>query len=297
MISICFPTRGRPEVFKIMCLSALNTASDPNDIEFVTYHDDDDTSPYKYFGNHKEVIGKRIIHSQMHNECQKVATGPIYMFAADDVIFYTKGWDKYVKEIFNKSTDKILFVHPNDENFGSKLGVMGFLHKNWIDTVGYLLPPYFAAWNADNWVTDLAVRINRKVFLPSVIVKHLDFEEDRTHVEYIKKIDDALAIYNSKEWEREKDAQLLQNFINKYLPKCCTEMDIKVLDLFFPSQMNPKEREFIVAHGIYEFPLGELVRNAVDLGNGKIKIFYRSKQLRGDGTCAICESRGGSNKF
>ncbi|MCX6701730.1 MAG: hypothetical protein NTX96_00855 [Candidatus Zambryskibacteria bacterium] len=219
MISICLPTRERPEVFKNMCMSALSTAFDPNDIEFVTYHDNDDISVYNYIGNHKEVVGDRILLSQMHNECQKMATGPIYMYAMDDLIFYTKGWDKRVKEIFDKSVDKILLVHFNDGYFGSKLAIVGFLHKNWIDTVGYFLPPYFGACYVDNWVTDIAVKINRKVYLESIMAKHVEVLNDKTHTEYLKKKGDAKIIYNSKEWERERDAQLLQNFIDQYLPK------------------------------------------------------------------------------
>src|SRR3989344_4010932 len=114
MISICLPTRGRPESFKKMCLSVLENAAEPDDIEFISYHDKDDTSIYEYVGNHKEIIGERIIQSAMFNECHKIATGPIYMFMVDDMIFDTKGWDKSVKEVFDRSSDKIIFVFPSD---------------------------------------------------------------------------------------------------------------------------------------------------------------------------------------
>ncbi len=226
MISLCITSRGRPELFKRMCLSVLDNASDPNDIEFVTYRDNDDPSIYEYFGNHKEVISDRIIQSQMYNECYKIAIGPIYMFAADDVVFYTKEWDKYVKEAFDKSADKIIFVYPNDQYYRSGFGQVGFLHKNWTDTVGYFFPPYFAAQYADNWINDIAAKINRKVFLRPVIVKHLGINEDRTHIvdkthiEYMKKGRkiNCKVIYRSeeKEAERTRDAKLLQNFINNF---------------------------------------------------------------------------------
>ncbi len=177
MISLCITSRGRPELFKRMCLSVLDNASDPNDIEFVTYRDNDDPSIYEYFGNHKEVISDRIIQSQMYNECYKIAIGPIYMFAADDVVFYTKEWDKYVKEAFDKSADKIIFVYPNDKFARSSFGTCGFLHKNWIDTVGYFTPPYFTAWYIDHWINDVAAKINRRVFLRLVVIREIGVEE------------------------------------------------------------------------------------------------------------------------
>ena len=156
MISIILPTRGRPEFFKRMCLSVLDNASEPNDIEFVSYRDNDDPSIYEYFGNHKEVSGNRINHSQTFNECYKIAVGPIYMFATDDMVFYTKEWDKHVKEAFDQSVDKIIFVYANNKYTRSSFGTVGFLHKNWIDTVGYFTPPYFAAWYTDHWINDVA---------------------------------------------------------------------------------------------------------------------------------------------
>src|SRR3989344_1734753 len=109
MISICLPTRGRPESFKKMCFSVLENAAEPNDIEFISYHDKDDKSVYEYVGNHTEIIGDRIIQSQMFNECQKIAAGPVFMWTCDDIYFVTKGWDTIIKETFNNSKDKIIF--------------------------------------------------------------------------------------------------------------------------------------------------------------------------------------------
>ncbi len=241
MISLCLPSRGRPELFKRMCLSVLDNASNPSDIEFVTYRDNDDDSVYEYFGNHKEVVGERIFQSAMFDECRKIATGPIYMFAVDDVVFFTKDWDKYVREAFDKSNDKIIFVYPNDKWCRSNRGQVGFLHKNWVDTVGYLMPPYFTAGWADRWVYEVASMINKKIYLGPVVVIHLgpDLEgfkervrqkghafalendnhtEDKAHAEYYERWEkgDTTGVYYSKEVEREIDAKKLQNFIDHF---------------------------------------------------------------------------------
>ena len=224
MISICCPTRGRPELFKKMCLSVLNTASEPNDIEIISYHDNDDTSQYEYIGNHKEIVGERIVLSQMWNECQKIATGEIYGFVADDLLFKTKGWDIRVKETFDASKDKNMLVYPNDEKYGINNSIVGFLHKNWIEAVGYFLPPYFSAEYIDGWIFNVAKRINRRVFLNDVIVIHSSFESgkepmDETHREYLmrKKRDSVKRLYYSKGEEREKNARCLLEFINNFV--------------------------------------------------------------------------------
>jgi hypothetical protein len=211
------------------------------------------------------------------------------MFGVDDIVFYTKNWDKCIKNIFDTSEDKIVFVHPNDEDFGERLGVMGFMHKNWIDAVGYFMPPYFAAWYADNWITDLANLINRKIFLPQVIIKHLNPTQDSTHREYMKKEGGAWEVYTSKQWERERDAELLKTAIDKSLPKCCTELEIDLLDLLIPAQMPSDKRKFIEAHGIYDLSIRDMSKNITYLGNGRVKFLYRSRQIRPDGKCGFCE--------
>ena len=157
----------------------------------------------------------------MFNECQKIAKGPIYMFMVDDMVFESKSWDKAVIEAFEKSNDKILFVYPSDGigrhvNFGA----IGFLHKNWIDTVGYFIPPYFPAFYADKWINELAIRLNRRVYLGQMIVENLLILDDQTHKEYEVKINDSRRIYHSggKKKERTRDLQLLQNFIDNFNP-------------------------------------------------------------------------------
>jgi len=219
MISICLPTRGRPESFKKMYISALQNAVEPDEIQFVVYRDNDDESIYEYPKNHKEVRGERIIQSQMYNECQKVATGPIYMFAADDIVFCTKDWDKRVAETFEKYPDKILFVFPNDKRYRSRFGSTGFMHKNWVDALGYFLPPYFAAQYADNWVNCISGGVNRKIYLGDVIIVHCVITDDKTHAEYWRRgqeLQSKRVYYFSKKEERERSITILQKFIDNF---------------------------------------------------------------------------------
>ena len=219
MISICIPTRKRPEVFKQACSSVLATAEKPDEIEFVSYQDDDDDSVYEHIGNFKHIVGPRVGPHISANECQKAATGDIYMFMPDDMLIEDFGWDTKVKEAYDLYPDKILFVHFNDHRRRSSFGNLGCLHKNWIDVVGYGMRPDIFR-RGDCWINDVSRKLERRFFIRSIGVKNIDIREDETHKDFIAKSESSkcVEIYKSEAMylEREKDVQLLQNFINNF---------------------------------------------------------------------------------
>jgi hypothetical protein len=219
MISFCIPTRKRPEVFKAMCLSVLSTVSNPADIEFVIYRDDDDDSVYEYFGNYKEIRGKRIYADPSVNECSKIATGPIYMFTCDDVVFDYKDWDKEVYKAFDLHPDKIMFLYFTDHIIRSRHGAIGCLHKNWIDTVGYLFNPALVR-RGDMWINELAKRLHRRVYTNAIGYTNMLVQTDTTHEEYkveIEKTNNLKQYYSQEMREaRERDIRALQGFIDNF---------------------------------------------------------------------------------
>ena len=216
MISICLATRERPEAFKRMCWSAWKHAKHKQDIEFVSYHDNDDTSKYEYIGKHTEVVGRTKPLSEMIQACYPSAQGPIYMFVADDFLFETYNWDQKVKDVFEKSNDKILFVAPDNSDWKRwGFGVVGFLHKNWIETVGHFLPTILGE-STDRWVNDVALALDRRVHLKNVKVHHTQI---RDHIHDRKKMVCRRNRWNQRYGEfgnyREAEVQLLKAFINE----------------------------------------------------------------------------------
>ncbi len=122
-ISILTPTRVRPSSIDRLVMSCLKMASDPTKIEFVFYIDNDDNASKEKLEELKVKIspeqikylqGPRIVLSEMWNQIQPLATADIFMHCGDDIVFQTQGWDDKVLEAFNKSKDKIIFVHGND---------------------------------------------------------------------------------------------------------------------------------------------------------------------------------------
>lgn len=177
--------------------------------------DDDDTSLYLEKENLAYITGPRIVMSEMWNECYRAASGDICWHGGDDVTFRTLGWDEIVRETF--PPDGIAFVHGHDLSpNGDWLGTHGFLRREWVDAVGYFLPPYFSSDYADVWLVDVSDLIGRHVYIPIVTEHHHpDFGKavrDQTYYDRVArhKADDMDARYLELGAERESDAEKLR---------------------------------------------------------------------------------------
>lgn len=225
MISILSPTRNRPNNIRRLVDSIIDTVNDINNIEFLVYIDDDDEASIPALQEVAEKIntnaiqGNKMVGSQMYNELGKIAQGDIIMFAADDIVFKTKNWDKIVIDKFNEYEDKILFIYGEDGFQHGRIGTHGFIHRFWIDIVGYVLPPKLASAYTDEWITNLAERVDRKLYLSDLFIEHLHpaigkAQTDSTYSERIEVMGDIGALYQNLEPDRIQDAKKLKEFIN-----------------------------------------------------------------------------------
>lgn len=222
-VSLLLPSRMRPDMLARMYDSAMGSADDPDNVEVVVYIDNDDNS-YDNLSrsNLVKVRGERIVLSQMWNECWKNARGEYFGHMGDDVIFRTKGWDTQI--IYAFPTDKIAFVHGRDGSDQDKIhfGTHGFVHRKWTDVVGYFVPPYFSCDYNDTWLNEVADKIGRHVFVEDVLIEHMHpawkkRETDATDNERIQRgdADNVRHIYDSKDDERESDAEKLMDYISR----------------------------------------------------------------------------------
>lgn len=227
MLSIIFPTKNRPSNVTRFVNSIFDTANNVSDIELCIYIDDDDVLSIPVIEetatriNTQALQGNIKIGSHMYNELYRIATGDLFMFAADDIVFRTKGWDDIVKQKFEEVKDKILFVYGEDGFQRGRIGTHGFIHANWIDTVGYVLPPKLASSYTDEWITELSERVGRKCYLPDLLIEHLHpavgkAPVDNTYSGRTEIQGNLAAVYKNLEPERIKDADLLQEFINNF---------------------------------------------------------------------------------
>lgn len=228
MISVLVPTRNRPDNVRRLLTSAFNTAD--TEVEFVFYVDQDDprreeTLSEIFREGAKVVYGgdERIVLSQMWNLCAEVAYYPIMMHCGDDIVFRSAGWDTRVRDEFDACADKILFVHGRDGYQDAKLGTHGFLHRNWVDAVGYFVPPYFSSDYNDLWLTEVADALGRRRYVPEIYTEHMHpvigkGTWDQTHQERLVRHqrDDVGRIYAEHAGERSGDVAKLRAFIENF---------------------------------------------------------------------------------
>jgi len=164
-ISLLVPTRNRLKEFEAFAESAWETADYPEFIDIIAYIDEDDRSYDSLFHSDEFTFiqGPRIVLSQMWNECQLASSADIFGHMGDDIRFRTNHWDTLLRGAFPK--DNIAFVHGYDGSIQDNtcFGTHGFIHRAWVDAVGYFVPPYFSCDFNDTWLNDVSHLINRHI--------------------------------------------------------------------------------------------------------------------------------------
>ena len=102
------------------------------------------------------------------------------------------------------------------------LATTGFIHKNWINALGYFMPAHFSCDWGDSWITDIANMLGRKVFV-DVYIEHMHFvnrkgPRGKTHQERMARggRDNVNEIYRKTLNERLQAVEKLKKFIEGY---------------------------------------------------------------------------------
>jgi hypothetical protein len=225
VISLLVPTRGRPANVKRFLDSAAETAG--GEWEAVFYVDADDptlTETCEAITGRQNtcvVVGERIVLSAMWNKCADRAWGDILGHMGDDIVFSSPDWVPMVEAQFDSSDDKILFVHGRDGCHDARFGTHGFVHRKWMETLDYFVPPLFSSdWN-DQWLNDLANALDRRVFLPGLYTRHMHYvfglaDRDATYAEREQRgaQDNVMQLYRDTAHLREQDIAKLRAVID-----------------------------------------------------------------------------------
>lgn len=178
MISICLPSKGRPNLLLEMINSALKKSSGNHEIEFCIYLDElDDFDKSKIFGQNyslKIFHGPRMPTSMMTNFMYSQSSGEILMYAADDIVFRTENWDEIVKEVLVDPEHLPRLLMTNDLSITKgKNATHAFVTKAFCEVVDYLLPPYFESEFCDTWITEIAQKSGTLIYREDLIVEHM----------------------------------------------------------------------------------------------------------------------------
>lgn len=228
-ISILCPTRGRPK--NMLRVSKELLEKSMTETEIIFYIDNDDTDSLlalpnlvtKYPNRVKALISTRINQSDTVNHLYPLVKHDIMFLIGDDILCHNHAWDITVSDIYAKSNDKILLVYGRDGINDQNLSTHMFLHRNWVDTLGYITPNCFTADYADCWLFDIACKINRQVYVPSLYFEHLHpnvgkAEIDQTHKDRLNKtyFGNNRELYFSLKEERINHSNKLLEKIIKY---------------------------------------------------------------------------------
>lgn len=192
MINVLVPSRGRPHELTQMYQSLIDTCVDPAQTQLVLGLDIDDVTGIKAAHGLRGSVGVKLEIGERRNDLSAyynclhwtAADRDIYQLAADDIRYKTPGWDQRVRAAFEAYEDRIALVWTRDRlNADNPLdcATHPFLHWNWIEAVGYLVPPAFCRC-IDVWLMQIAVRLGRDKYLPDVFI-HSPTRQERSEVD------------------------------------------------------------------------------------------------------------------
>jgi hypothetical protein len=168
-------------------------------IEIILYLNDDDPLLDQYINNIKNatiIVGPDQSTSYSWNLMAKKASYDILFLIGDDTMVETDNWGPLIIREFDKVPDKILMVAPKAGSLGKTKCPHFFLHKNWVNALGYYLPPHFYHHYVDHWIRDIAVSLRRYVHLENFVMP------------IIKNVNDEVINRYNRSWLKEKDTWL-----------------------------------------------------------------------------------------
>lgn len=197
--------------------SVKATASETVELLCYVTPDDSHNYPPEKFPEVTSVIGERLTMSDLWNGLIPYAKGDIFMLCADDVIFRTPKWDDEVEAAFDAVPDKILLAFGDDGGpTGKTFSTLPFVHRKWVEAVGYFTGPGFSADYSDTWPFDVATMIDRVKFLP-IVTEHMHWvhgkaPKDQTYEENAERYrrDRPDLQYVARLAERQADAEKLR---------------------------------------------------------------------------------------
>ena len=172
MISIVCPSRGRPELAKKMIDSFLKNPGCEVEILLYLNEDDPKLKEYKILIDSKYYsIGPDRSPGYSWNLLAQQAKYDIIFLMGDDAYNITDNWGEIVLKTFDLYKDKIVMVVPDIKRISKKEFCPHFLlHKNWIKTLGYFIPPHFHQHYVDSWTREVEKALNRYVLLKNFVV-------------------------------------------------------------------------------------------------------------------------------
>jgi len=178
-----FATRGRPEKFKKVLETYYQMMSGKNPFEFIISVDKDDStmnnqnmiSYLQSKPNLKFFFGESKTKIEAVNADIKGIYFDILVIVSDDMIPQIQGFDDIIVKHMNQyfpNMDGAL--HYNDGCCGQdKCITLSIIGRKLYEYFGYVYHPAYKSFYCDNEFTDEVRRLNKVVYIPQVIIKHV----------------------------------------------------------------------------------------------------------------------------
>lgn len=165
IINLLCPSMGRPDKCKRMVQSAYATTSANIRIYIAVPQDEFEAYKAAIQIPESDRVGvcmvvmpdqptgfkwNRLAELAMHD-----GSRGLFMLAADDMVFSTPCWDEALLDHYNKLENKIHVYSLRDSR--DELGTPHPLcTREYIEAMGYFLPPLFLHWMVDSWTVEIA---------------------------------------------------------------------------------------------------------------------------------------------
>ena len=159
-IALLCPTRDRQQQLTRMGQSVIDTVSDISNVFMYIAHDEKlKVLEGAYMPQKGFLFPENLPTAQKWNllaqEALRNPNNKLFMLAADDMIFDTGGWDKALLEHYNSLENKIHVYHFQDSrDYDGTPHVI--VTREYIETLGYFIPPIFLHWFIDSWTVAIA---------------------------------------------------------------------------------------------------------------------------------------------
>jgi hypothetical protein len=248
-VSILTMTRGRPEKFLGLIESLGWTTQRPELTDVWCYLDGDDPTGQILIDHFAEHGSKISIHwvrgprpiglGQGYNAIafEALKTSGLFLGFPDDYRIWSLGWDEMLRKAYGPEKDRLLLHYVPDPVAAPEQLTLFAGTREWVHTMGYLLPDWFPYWFGDTWIDDVSRLSKTKRCLPIKVeafggkgktnrMWNLPFWWNFFDLTLIDRLEGVLRLLRAKGTEPELEAEILVKIKDFKIKKRQNNMDI-----------------------------------------------------------------------
>lgn len=194
MIAILVPSRGRPKELKRMIESACATSA--NDLTIYIAVCGEEIDAYQKVSKEIFIVDRKLKAAfvtlpdnlptaqkwnMLCDIAMKDERNRLFMLGADDMVFSTPLWDEKLLSLYDKKPH-VYHLQDSRDRDGTPHPIMT---REYIERMGFFVPPIFLHWNVDTWTIEAAKSANCFTHLRDYELLHIKPSDqgnpDETH--------------------------------------------------------------------------------------------------------------------